>query len=137
MTNEEWQRVEEQLTPPFGMARLNIDGYTVTIVTVKEKPLHYCLGIYVDGEIRMEWMNQDCEIRRKFYRCSIGSLLDAKGMQMLKKEKKSVREKVLKSCAYEYYTPYWGSFKTLKSHLIKNCTSIETTWKESSNDTRG
>lgn len=125
MTDEEWKKVEQRLTPLIGHVRLNIDGYAVTIITVEEKPLHYCLGVYVDGKIKIEWIEQDCEIRRKFYRRRTCSLLNAKGRQMLKKERKSVREAVLKECTYEDYTPYWGSFRSLKAHLIKNCTSIE------------
>ncbi len=125
MTDKEWKQAEQRLTPPLGYVRLNIDGYTVTIITVEEKPLHYCLGVYVNGEIRVEWINQDCEVRSKFYRCRTSSLLTAKGKRMLKRERKSVREAVLKKYTYEDYTPYWGSFKSLKSHLIKNCSSIE------------
>ncbi len=135
MTDKEWKQVEQRMTPPIGYVRLNIDGYMVTIVTVEEKPLHYCLGVYVNGEIRVEWIDQDCEVRRKFYRHSTRSLLDTKGRQMLKKERKSVREAVLKKCTYEDYTPYWGSFKSLKSHLVKNCTLIEFARKEPQNDT--
>lgn len=135
MTDEEWKQVEQRLTPPIGYVRLNIDGYTVTIVTVKEKPLHYCLGVYVNGEIRVEWIDQDCEVRRKFYRHTTSSILNAKGRQMLKKERKSVREAILKKCTFELYTPYWGSFKSLKAHLVKNCTSIEIARKEDKNDT--
>lgn len=63
MTPEEWKKVEDALSSPYGRVEFKIDGYDITIMCVVEKPLHYCLAVYVDGKIKGEWISQDCEIR--------------------------------------------------------------------------
>ena len=86
MTPEEWKKVEDALSSPYGRVEFKtdvdltdenagqkkvengrvefkIDGYDITIMCVVEKPLHYCLAVYVDGKIKVEWISQDCEIR--------------------------------------------------------------------------
>ena len=73
------------MSSPYGSVNLKIDGYDITIMCVVEKPLHYCLAVYVDGKIKGEWISQDCEIRRKFYQ---KHTLDSKQKKRLKREKK-------------------------------------------------
>ena len=48
MTPEDWKNVEDALSSPYGSVNLKIDGYDITIMCVVEKPLHYCLAVYVD-----------------------------------------------------------------------------------------
>ena len=100
-------------------------GYEVDIYCVPEKPLHYCLAVYVNGKIKGEWIAEDCEIRRKFYQKYTKSLLDSKQKKSLNHKKKAIREQILKECSYDWYEPYWKSFRTMKSHFIKNNTNIE------------
>ena len=72
-----------------------------------------------------KWLLEDCEIRRRFCQKHTKSLLNAKGKQKLKRERKEIREQVIKNTTYEWYEPYFSSFRTLKSHFIKNNNSIE------------
>ena len=108
-----------------GRVEFKIDGYDITIMCVVEKPLHYCLAVYVDGKIKGEWISQDCEIRRKFYQKHTKSLLDSKQKKRLKREKKDFREKILKEYSYDWYEPYWKSVRSMKLHFIKNNKIIE------------
>ena len=125
MTPEEWKKVEDALSSPYGRVEFKIDGYDITIMCVVEKPLHYCLAVYVDGKIKVEWISQDCEIRRKFYQKHTKSLLNSKQKKSLKREKKDFREKILKESSYDWYEPYWKSVRSMKSHFIKNNKIIE------------
>ena len=125
MTPEEWKKVEDALSSPYGRVEFKIDGYDITIICVVEKPLHYCLAVYVDGKIKGEWISQDCEIRRKFYQKHTKSLLNSKQKKSLKREKKDFREKILKESSYDWYEPYWKSVRSMKSHFIKNNKIIE------------
>lgn len=125
MTPEEWKKVEEKLSYPFNNVKLNVDGYDVTIGHAMEKPLKYCLVVYIDGKINAEWAMNDCDIRRRFFRRRTKSLLTAKGKKALKQEKKVVQEEIRKIMTVERYEPFWYSFCSLKSHLIKNNKSIE------------
>lgn len=125
MTPEDWKEVENALASPFSYVKLNVDGYAVTIGHALEKPLKYCLAVYIDGEFKMEWALNDCDIHRRFCRRRTKSLLTAKDKKALKREKKAFREKVEKKMTCEWYSPYWNTVRSLKSHLTKNNKSIE------------
>lgn len=125
MTVEEWKKVETELSSPFGYVKLKIDGYNVTIETLLVKPLHYKLFVYIDGKFKMKWCIEDCEERRRFCFKSKKSLLTAQDNKKLKRESKAVREEVEKRMTIYTYYPMFNSFRTLKSHLIKNNVSIE------------
>lgn len=125
MTLEEWKKVETELSSPFGYVKLKIDGYNVTIATRPDKPLHYALVVYIDGQFKIKWCLEDCEERRRFCFKSKKSLLTAQDKKKLKRESKAVREEVEKRMTIYTYYPIFNSFRTLKSHLIKNNVSIE------------
>lgn len=125
MTVEEWKKVETELSSPFGYVKLKIDGYNVTIETRPDKPLHYALAVYIDGQFNMKWCLEDCEERRRFCFRHKESLLSAQQKKKLKRERKAVREEVEKRMTIYTYYPFFNSFRTLKSHLMKNNISIE------------
>ena len=125
MTAEDWKKVEDILSIPYSSAELKVDGYNVTIGHALEKPLKYCLAVYIDGVFETKWLFEDCEIRRRFCNRHTKSILTAKEKKALKRERKDFREKIIKNSTYVWYEPYWGSFRSLKSHLIKNNISIE------------
>lgn len=125
MTVEEWKKVETELSSPFGYVKLKIDGYNVTIRTLPDRPLHYALVVYIDGEFKTKWCIEDCEERRRFCFKSKKSLLTVQDKKKLKRERKAVREEVERRMTIYTYYPIFNSFRTLKSHLIKNNVSIE------------
>lgn len=125
MTSEDWKIVEFTLLSPFSSVKLKIDNYNVSIVCEQEKPLHYCFVVYIDGIFKCKWLMEDCDIRRRFYQQHTKSMLNSKQKKQLKHESKYVREKIKKNMSCKYYLPYWKSFKSLKSHFIKNNDSIE------------
>lgn len=129
MTATDWEKVENELSYPFGRVKLRIDSHDVVIRVEQEGPrsLKYVLAVYVDGHIKGEWITNDCEIRRKFYRKRTKSLLtkDFRKSPVFKRMKKNEQEEWIKKYTYEYYSPYFTSFKTLKAHFIKNNDSIE------------
>lgn len=125
MTKEEWTKVETALGSIYGRAELLIDGYNIVVVCVPEKPLHQILAVYVNGKINMKWCLEDCEERRRFCFRSKKSLLSQKEKAELKRKKKSIRDEVEKRMMIYTYSPFWNSFRTLKSHFLKNNSSIE------------
>lgn len=130
MTNEDWKYVEDRLSNPFGSVKLLVDGYNVTLVCQPEKPLHYSITVFIDGNFYAKWVLNDCDIRRRFCSRHTKCYLDQKARNRLKREKKSVREEVKKRATTEYYMPFWNSFRSMKNHFIKNNTSIELVGKE-------
>lgn len=129
MTATDWEKVENKLSYPFGVVKLRIDGHTINVMVEKEgsKSLKYVLAVYVDGYIKGEWITNDCEIRRKFYYKRTKSLLtkDFRKSSVFKRMKKKEQEEWIEKYRYEYYSPYFSSFKTLKAHFTKNNNSIE------------
>lgn len=127
MTNEEWKAVEEELSHcPFGRAVLLADGYELTITFCRDgkSGLKFCYVVYVNGQIKGEWVINDCEERRRFYCAKKRTLLSAKDKARLKKEKKSVQKAVTSEMSYVAYLPYWNSVRALKKHLEANNQNI-------------
>lgn len=126
MTVEEWAIVERKLSVPYGSVKLEIDGYNAEVVcTPTKNPLKYELVVFIDGKFKVEWINNDCEIRRRFCCKHKTSLLTAEQKKKLKRERKAVREEIEKQMTSYYYYPFWNSFGSMKSHFIKNNKSIE------------
>ena len=125
MTDEQWKLTEELVSVPYGRATLKADEYNIDILCLPDKPLKYILMVYVNGKVNPEWFISKHEIAERFYCKHKKSLLNQADKANLKSMKKSIRERVLKGSTYEYYTPYFTSFRTLKSHFIKNNHLIE------------
>ncbi len=125
MTNEEWKIVEHELSSLFGSVKMKIDGYDVCVQVARVSAMKFCLAIYIDGKFKGKWVTEDCEIRRRFCQQHKNSLLTREDRNRLKRERKVVREAVEKKATYYWYEPYWGSFRSMKNHLVKNNKSIE------------
>lgn len=133
MTKEDWVKAEEKLSLPYAQVKFLIDGYNITIATIPEKPMHYCLAVYIDGVFKTKWCLEDCEERRRFCSVHKKSLLTAEQKKRLKREKKAFREEIENKTTYYTYLPWWNSFRSMKSHFIKNNKSIELAEEEMNN----
>jgi len=130
MTNDEWQQVQNQLVPPFGMVVLDCDGYELTLSVQRYKGLQMCIMTYVDGRFKGEWITGDCEIRRKFMRAEKfylhASSARSRAKKLSKRDLADLKRVGLDPWKQSVcYTPVWLSFAPLKRHLQKNCTNIE------------
>jgi hypothetical protein len=127
MTAEEWKNAEKALSTIFGSVKMMADGYEISVHYSYDKPGKYVLMVYVNGYVKGEWIVKDCEIRRKFYSCRKKSLISK--TKFIKECGKRAYDRCVKEnpdmLYYTYYTPYFDSFRTLKSHFIKNNQSIE------------
>lgn len=127
MTDANWQKVEQELKGTYGHVELLIDGYKIDLIKVLDsEQQRLYIAVYVDSKIRGEWITSDCEIRRKFYYCSKHCALKRKDIDALKKIMgKRDFEKNKEKWSYEIYSPYFGSFRTLKSHFENSNSYIE------------
>ena len=129
MTSEEWKRAELNLNPLLGHVDFLIDGYNVSVAMIRTSKTKYSYMVYVDGTFKGKWMNEDCEIRRRFYYEGKQTLLTPQKKAKLIKEcgKRSVERFIKENperCYITFYRPYFESFKSLKQHFTKNNTSI-------------
>lgn len=120
MNKEDWDWVEEQLKSLYHTVNLKIDGYRVTISLNRMGTYKNSLVVYVNDWFKGEWLGQDCEERRRFFRPCTSYLFP-----------KKVREKLNKKRYPNYHKPHtywqldWPGFKRMKAHFIKNNQSIE------------
>lgn len=127
MTPQDWKEVEEKLKSFYDHVKLNCDGYEVTFILRRLSQFKNAIQMYVNGYMKGVWILEDCEERRRFIRPIKRYLHSPKGRARLKKFPKRWRKesKLLDPDAVVVgYLPYWTSFKSLKSHLIKNNQSI-------------
>ncbi len=120
MTPEQWKELEQTLSSSYGIAKLKIDGYNITLNVEPYKGLRSCIAVYVDGKIKWANIFNDCDIRRRFYCKRTKQLFKA---DKIKEAKMTRAER--EALGYEYYEPWWTSFRSMKSHFIKNNASIE------------
>ncbi len=125
MTTAEWKKVEEELHSLFGSVKLKCDDYMVTIALERYNQFKNVLAVYVNGEIKGSWYTEDCEERRRFFQPNMKSILSPKAKTSLKKLPKKMKADFENRSRYVFYSPYWRSFGSLKTHLIKNNKVIE------------
>ena len=125
MTKEDWAYVEETLKSPYKIVKLNCDGYILSLRLRRVDVYKLAICVRVNGELSVDWIVNDCEERRRFFRKTQGSILSASGMKIFRKLSKKKQEEWRGSYFYDIYLPYWTSFRSLKKHLIENNKSIE------------
>ena len=125
MTKEDWVYVEETLKSPYKIVKLNCDGYILSLRLRRVDVYKLAICVRVNGELSVDWIVNDCEERRRFFRKTQGSILSASGMKIFRKLSKKKQEEWRGSYIYDIYLPYWTSFRSLKKHLIENNKSIE------------
>ena len=134
MTPEDWEKVIKLERSWTGArVKLAIDGFEVIIKRERLKKTQDIFMVYINGWFKGEWLNNDCEERRRFYQCKKLYLYSGKQRQNLIKE--SVNKKrsadYRKWCKEQLdaqtfiYTPQWRSLASFKRHLIANNKSIE------------
>lgn len=126
MTKEEWGIVEHRLSNPYGSVDLVCDGYKLHLHTSIYK-MRVNIMFYVDGKWLGRWILEDCEERRRFHRCVVHKCYGpAEKKKYLKLGKAFLKRMAIDlDKTWVSYRPDWGSFRSLKAHLIKNNTSIE------------
>lgn len=123
MTKEEWDKVDRSMQSPYGRISMLCDDFKITIETGLYKR-KLSSTIYVNGIFKGAWMLDDCEERRRFFR-------PIKRLVWKRKITKGFSKRSLKSLNIDptethiAYSAEWSSFRSLKTHLVKNNTSIE------------
>lgn len=128
MTPQDWKEVEENLKYFYTTVKLKCDGYNITLRLERISQFENGILIYVNGKMDFKWIGEDCEERRRFMQPVKKSLFSQKQKASLKKISKRLRQKSglpEPNVSYTCYRPYWKSFRSLKSHLVKNNNSIE------------
>jgi len=127
MTKDEWDIVRKRLLViPGNVVRLSIDGYNVALQSGYESinSMKINIAVYIDGKMSMEHLKPESEICKRFMCPVTKCFLPQKEIKKASKSKK-IQKELKERYTSTYYIPYWSSFNRLKSHFIKNNTSIE------------
>ena len=121
-TKGQWENMRRELSGALGRADLKIDGFDVSL-HVEIHSMKLVIAVYVDGGFKGMWLTHDCDQRRRFMherKSYVWSAKDRKSRTMIKLIGK---EKLTRQVSFYY--PWFTSFRTLKSHLIKNNENIK------------
>lgn len=125
-TERQWAWIERLLSSPYMQVDMGIDGYKVSLLTQPTRPLEFAIMVYINDCFKGEWISNDCEERRRFFRRSTVSVWS--GAQ--RKAFKTMSKQTLRSMGVDpdekavAYTPYWPSFGPLWRHLLKHNRNI-------------
>ncbi len=135
LTAEEWKQIERTLTHLNYEVKLIIDDYKVGIFLSRVGTYKNMLVIRInDQDLNLDWLRNDCEERKRFMCPSVRYAYKRKAREELARMKGRAKRDTLRylkeegidlNRTYITYLPFWGSFKKLKVHLLKNNTSIE------------
>ncbi|WP_284641206.1 hypothetical protein [Paenibacillus silviterrae] len=125
MTSDTWKEVEKKLLSLYNQVKLLCDGYELTIMLERSGQFKNHISIYINEQIKGAWMIEDCEERRRFFCERQKSFYTKKQKESVGRVSKKLAKELGFDKKYSYYTPYWNSFRSLKSHLIKNNQNIE------------
>jgi len=124
MNKADWDIVARTLGVGF-IARLDCDGYRLELCPMRspKNPLHRIIAPYINGVFKGEWLLNDCEERRRFFRsCKVR--VWKKGA-FAKTSKRFLRQQGIDpEATTTYYMPSWSSFNSMKRHLVKNNQNI-------------
>lgn len=134
MNDEHWKYVEQKLSVPYGSVKLVADGYDLSLVVskVSSKRMTFGIVVYIDGTIKPDDF-KETERSKKFYRRIARPRYSKKYMDALYPTaalRRTKEYKKDKAAVHAYYAADWVTFKRMKSHFIKNNTSIELSGEE-------
>ena len=133
ITKEQQSQIEYELFGFYGRVELRCDGHNIVASVQAMAPLKQAIWVYIDGEIKGEWMRGENEIARKFHRETKHFGLPKKMREAQMKAatnrclSKEFREqcKVSATKTFSLWRPYWTSTKAFIRHIRKTCTEIE------------
>lgn len=127
LTKEQWQDVEEKLSGFFGSVKFSLGEREITVVRGLVEKDRLGFAVYIDGFIKGEWMNLSGEEMKEPLITKVWC------PRVIKLYKPSEKAKIIKRLGKRrakewypdldkqrvYFTPHFGSFRSLKSVLSK------------------
>lgn len=126
MTNEQWKNVDKKLRTLWSpVVKLLIDGYEISLALRQVSQFRNAIVVYVNGEFRSKWLNENCEERRRFFPCKKRCATNNNELKNLGIRSKKEIQKYKEMATYNVYSSAWTSFNSMKKHFEANNKSIE------------
>ena len=123
MTKEDWESVRTKLRYRWADAKLEVDGYRVTILREAYTETKDCYSVYVNDKQSLKDYMTDTEIRRRFARRTVRKLPAPRSV--LQRLSKRELKEFNKQRTFEVYYPWWLSFDNMRRHFNKNNKNIK------------
>lgn len=122
MNREQWKDIEQHLSFPGAMVTLECDTYTVQLVVMRRK-MRMEIWVYVNGEVKRDYLLNDCDIRRRFMRPEVKKprITD----KQVRAHGKRVCARFVKENTFTTYDCAWPSITPLRRHFTKHNSRIE------------
>ncbi|PVX80032.1 hypothetical protein [Paraburkholderia unamae] len=127
LSKDDIERIEKELSYPYGAVALKCDGYDVTIYVQQVKARKFDLMVYVNGWFRGEWLRDDTQERRRFYRPTRASLYKpSQRAEILKDFGKRRAARLFPDLdkTFTYYMPTWSATSSMLRHFHRENTSV-------------
>jgi hypothetical protein len=127
LSKEDIERIQQELSTPYGMVDLECDGYKIAVRVQQVKRLSYAPVVYVNGVIKGEWFRGDCEEAKRFlcpknrpyYSPKVkAEILKGWGKRAAKKAFPKLDEKMT------FYVPSWSSVSAMLRHICRTNESV-------------
>lgn len=134
LTTTEWKEIEEALKSIYYFVRLDCDGYILTISLTRVTQFKNVIRVYVNGSVKGEWLQAECEESRRFFKKITRHALSPQKRKQYMKLPKKLQKELNLDRSVSYYTPDWTSFNSLKKQLIAQNESIRLVSSDWRND---
>lgn len=125
MKAEDWNKVKERWSNPYATIKIEADGYAVTLNPVIHR-MKLVRMLYINGRMKGEWYNTDCEERRRFFRTEQKFVLSPKLRSNAKKHlSKKIYEQFEIDKKITQHFGWWVSFNQFKKHIKNNNNEIK------------
>lgn len=124
MTKEEWNKVKDWWGTGHGSVKMRIDDHQIDLhnnIDKKKMIVEVCL--YIDGYMKMEYLDKESEIGNLFYQRVKKPLFSSRVI----KERIKIfgkRDKYAQQKYHEYNAYSWRSFTAFKKHITTRNTEI-------------
>lgn len=129
MTKDEWLRVKQELSNPWGAVDLLVDGYRLTLQVQQRAALKFVIVPYVNSVFKGAWMLKDSEEGKRFLRpVEVSVFKPAEKARLTKGMSKTTVKKVFGDRLDKTFAVFqwgWPTFGPLQRHLIANNKVIE------------
>ncbi|KDB09493.1 hypothetical protein LIG30_1465 [Burkholderia sp. lig30] len=126
LSKQDIQRIDSELSFPYGCVVLRCDGDTVTIQVQRTKPRRYELMVYVNGWFRGEYLKPDAKENRFYRPVTVKRWKPSQRAQIIKDFGKRRAAKVFPDldATFTYCMSSWTSSGSMLRHFARNNESI-------------
>lgn len=126
LSKQEVERIDTELSYPYGCVVLRCDADTVTIQVERTKPRRYDLMVYVNGWFKREYLNEGTPENRFYRPVTVRAYKPAERARIVKQFGKRRAAKYFPDLdkTGTYYMPSWTTPAPMLRHFARRNLSI-------------